>query len=43
MPPAPVVMHAPEWVMFTLANVIIWYFCAGRLLDDVRRWRGGGR
>jgi hypothetical protein len=31
---------ASEWFMFVLANVIIWYFCGGRLRDDVKRWRG---
>jgi hypothetical protein len=34
---------APEWVMFVLSNVIIWYFCGGRLSDDVRRWTGRER
>jgi hypothetical protein len=32
--------HAGEWGFFVLANVIIFYFCAPRVLLDVRRWLG---
>ncbi|MFZ5479203.1 MAG: hypothetical protein ACOZNI_20735 [Myxococcota bacterium] len=34
----PVAFGAPEWAMFMLANVLIFYFCAGRLWVDVKRW-----
>lgn len=34
---------AGEWFFFLLANAILIYICAPRLLGDVRRWitRGG--
>jgi hypothetical protein len=33
-----VVFGAREWGIFLLANAIIFYFCAGRLIDDIKRW-----
>lgn len=30
--------HATEWGFFILANVIIFYFCAPKMMIDVRKW-----
>ena len=33
--------HVGEWVFFVAANLIIIYFCAPKVLVDVRKWLGG--
>ena len=35
--------HGAEWFFFALSNVIIFYFCAPRVVLDVRRWLARGR
>jgi hypothetical protein len=39
MNPAPLVFGWPEIGTFLLANAIIIYICAPKLLRDIRRWR----
>ena len=43
IPQAPITFAAGEWFFFLLANAIITWICAPRLLGDVRRWIAGGR
>ncbi len=37
--------HAGEWFFFLLANAIVFYFCAPKVMVDVRKWLApkGGR
>ncbi len=35
----PLQLGPAEWGVFVVANLVITYFCAGRLGDDVARWR----
>lgn len=39
MTPPPLVFGPIEIGVFILANVVIVFFCAPRLLIDIRRWR----
>ena len=39
MAPPPLILGAGEFGMFLLANAIIVWICAPKLLGDIRRWR----
>jgi hypothetical protein len=38
----PVQFDGSDWAFFIAANVIIWYFCAGKLRKDLQRWAKSG-
>lgn len=40
MTPPPLVLDAPVWATFALANAIIIWICAPRLVRDIRGWIG---
>lgn len=42
MSPPPLVFGPVEIGVFVLANAIIVWICAPKLLQDIRRWRKGG-